>query len=235
MAPEGNLWGNAGINTTCGFLGNKAVGFIDGNNFYHTAKKNQLPYRRVDFSKIMKFVCEKCKLTYGGFYYYNSVPDLKRDEKIYYEQMAYFDVVRHMDKNLDVMPRKLRYSSAQEILERYHQKKQNLEALGLCDNCKKKVDSACFNCVMEKSKREKGVDVKIAIDIVQKALDDEYDACILFSGDADFVPALQLIQKQGKQAISSFIRCKGYSWELRQKIKYVVIEKETFNNLLLSH
>ena len=182
----------------------------------------------------MKFVCKEYKLEYKGFYYYNSVPSIKFDREIYHQQMAYLDIVRKMNKNLDVITRKLRYSSPNEILEKYYQKKQNLEQLNLCEVCKKKIEPACLSCILEKSKREKGVDVSIATDIIQKGMENEYDACILFSGDADFVPALQLIKKYERQAISAFIRCKGYSWELRQKIECIAITKEDFDDFLIS-
>ena len=44
-----------------------------------------------------------------------------------------------------------------------------------------------------KQRVEKGVDVKLAVDFVAMALDDEFDVGIIFSADGDFVPALQLV------------------------------------------
>lgn len=41
--------------------------------------------------------------------------------------------------------------------------------------------------------QEKGVDVELAIDIVSLAIDDEFDALVLGSGDSDLVPALQFV------------------------------------------
>ena len=43
--------------------------------------------------------------------------------------------------------------------------------------------------------REKGVDVKIAIDMVAKAIHDVYDVAILVSDDTDFVPALEAVME----------------------------------------
>jgi uncharacterized LabA/DUF88 family protein len=48
-------------------------------------------------------------------------------------------------------------------------------------------------------KVEKGVDVKIAVDIVTNAFHNNYDIAILVSNDADFVPAIKEAQNFGKQ------------------------------------
>ena len=48
---------------------------------------------------------------------------------------------------------------------------------------------------------EKGVDTSIAIELFHYALEDVYDKAILVSNDADFVPAVEFIQRTGKQII----------------------------------
>lgn len=47
--------------------------------------------------------------------------------------------------------------------------------------------------------REKGVDVKIAIDMVIEGIEDKYDTAILVSSDTDLVPAIKYIQSKGKK------------------------------------
>lgn len=46
---------------------------------------------------------------------------------------------------------------------------------------------------------EKQVDVRSAVDLVGKALRDEYDVAYLLSADGDFVPAVQEVRCLGKQ------------------------------------
>lgn len=41
--------------------------------------------------------------------------------------------------------------------------------------------------------QEKGVDVKIAVDMVTMAMRDEFDIAVLFSNDTDFVPAIESV------------------------------------------
>ncbi len=46
---------------------------------------------------------------------------------------------------------------------------------------------------------EKGVDVKIAVDIVTGAYEDLYDRLILVSSDTDLLPAIQVAREKGKE------------------------------------
>jgi uncharacterized LabA/DUF88 family protein len=46
---------------------------------------------------------------------------------------------------------------------------------------------------------EKGVDVKIAIDLLAGAYEDMYDTAILISSDTDLIPAIQKVRQLGKK------------------------------------
>lgn len=48
---------------------------------------------------------------------------------------------------------------------------------------------------------EKGVDVKIAVDMLAMAARELYEAAVLISGDADFVPVLKTIKEQYRQEV----------------------------------
>ncbi len=47
--------------------------------------------------------------------------------------------------------------------------------------------------------REKGTDVKIAVDLVVGAVDDLYDTAILVSSDTDLIPAIQYLRYKSKK------------------------------------
>ena len=47
--------------------------------------------------------------------------------------------------------------------------------------------------------REKGVDVKLAVDLVIEAADDHFDHAVLVSSDTDLLPAVQYIRSKGKR------------------------------------
>lgn len=46
---------------------------------------------------------------------------------------------------------------------------------------------------------EKGVDVRIGIDLVEGAYEDRYDRAILISSDGDLAPAVEMVTKKGKK------------------------------------
>jgi len=47
--------------------------------------------------------------------------------------------------------------------------------------------------------REKGTDVKIAVDLIVGAVDDLYDTVVLVSSDTDLIPAVRYIKYRGKK------------------------------------
>lgn len=51
---------------------------------------------------------------------------------------------------------------------------------------------------ISKHGKEKGVDLRLGIDMVRDAYNDEYDDAILLSGDADFLYAVETIRALGK-------------------------------------
>ncbi len=58
---------------------------------------------------------------------------------------------------------------------------------------------------LNEAKQEKGVDVSLAIDLVQSTHDQQYDVAIIVSQDSDFGPAVllckQIAQGQGRQLV----------------------------------
>lgn len=60
----------------------------------------------------------------------------------------------------------------------------------------------------------KGDDVYLATDLIKGAYENLYDVAIIVSGDADFIPAIKLVQKNGKKVINAFFP-KSSSYRLR--------------------
>jgi uncharacterized LabA/DUF88 family protein len=80
--------------------------------------------------------------------------------------------------------------------------------------------------------KEKGIDVWIAVDIIRLSLiEKKCNKVVLISGDADFVPALELISKNKISVISSSVP-KGYSYELRTKFPYITLNKEILDSII---
>ncbi len=53
-----------------------------------------------------------------------------------------------------------------------------------------------INCIEYQRFREKGIDVKIATDLIVGAMDNKYDTAILVSSDTDLIPAVDLVRRR---------------------------------------
>jgi len=75
---------------------------------------------------------------------------------------------------------------------------------------------------------EKGTDINIAVDMFKLAKDDVYDIAILVTSDADFVPAIEVIQELGKHVENAYFK-KGRSFHLRKACdNFIELNKSFF-------
>jgi uncharacterized LabA/DUF88 family protein len=89
-------------------------------------------------------------------------------------------------------------------------KKRKLKAPVKCQECKTELTTctACKKPIRQTS--EKGIDAAIITDLISMAFDDNYDIAVLVSGDADYAPAVQYIQKKtDKQIVQAFFKAHG--------------------------
>lgn len=204
----------------------KAIVFIDGNNFYHNinlmnrVKSMGIKAGHIDYLKLSEAVCSFFGVTRNKTRYYNSVPNVEDGKEMYWKHMNFLEELGKLPR-FDVIIRKLQRSSTQEILQ---EKRAIISNLGLCEKCKPLVETNCSDCIGNIKTREKGIDVKIAIDMVEYAVKDKCDCIILISGDADFIPALKLAENNNKNAYTAFLTF-GYSYDLRNNFKYLIMGK----------
>ena len=202
-----------------------AIIFIDGNNWYHNSKQI-INTKYIDFLKLSKFICDKFDLNFKEIRYYNSIPDISENALKYHQHMSF---LKDLEKSgIRVFTRKLQKTSTKELLK---EKTQIIESLDLCEICKPLIKQNCIECIGVISKKEKGIDVKIASDIIRKSIiENECDVCILISGDADFIPAMQTIKDAGKEVITTSV-FPGYSRELRDgRFRYLYLKRSDLNS-----
>jgi len=82
-------------------------------------------------------------------------------------------------------------------------------------------------------KAEKGVDVKLAVDLVTNAFYGKYDIAIIVTNDADFVPAIKAVQEGGK-AVYNVSFPKSRSFHLSKVCdKTLIVTEGIFKKLKL--
>ena len=92
--------------------------------------------------------------------------------------------------------------------------------------------TACPTCNSPlKGTVEKGVDAAIITDLLSLAFDDNYDTAVLISGDADYAPAVEYIQKKtDKQIVQAYF--KEHGDELRTKCWDHIFFEDVMSKLL---
>jgi len=198
----------------------KAIFFFDANNWYHNIKRYYNP-SEIDIKKFVNFLCKIKKYELAEIRWYASVPSISDGENIYYRHISYLEDLEK--KNIKVIRRKLQKLSNKEILKR---KQEIINNLDLCEDCEKLVE-ANFLDLADIKRKEKGIDVWIGVDMLNlSVVENKCDVCILISGDADFIPSLEIIKNKDKEILTAMTPM-GYSRELISKFPFFIIKKET--------
>lgn len=174
LARRGFLWHNHFMS--------KVILFIDGENFRHKVEevlgvesinKGTIDFSRIDLNKLLGMVLSNIKIT----------------QKLFYGSKIHF----HPETKI----------KSQELINLQRNLKTRLEKQGFNYVIAGNVRAQAI--VVGKSKklvfREKGVDVKIAVDMVAGACDGVMDTIILCSSDSDLQPAVKEVKRRGVKVI----------------------------------
>jgi len=145
--------------------------FFDGKNFYHGLREVQTEYR-INFLRLAKWLREKTNgsIVVGAHYYTGvEAPGQELPES-----------AGKLEGFLKIIQ-----SQRGFYVHRFPRWKHT-------DICKKCGTEASYT-------HEKQVDTSIVADMVKGAATDSYDIAVLLSGDADFIPAIEVVNSLGKQ------------------------------------
>lgn len=201
-------------------MAKEAIIFIDGNNLYHNLKQMKIKPSNLDFQKFVNLICKEFNVELKEAKYYNSMPTLRDGKDLYFSHLKFIDDLRKIPK-FTIHTRKLQVHSNKELLK---EKQELIDSMELCENCKPIVGQNLLDSIGNVKKKEKGVDIMLAVDLVESAIKNKAEILIVFSGDADFTPAMKLAQNNKKEVFSVSL-AKGYSRELRENFKFLVLGK----------
>lgn len=161
--------------------------FIDSSNFYHLVlRKLGLKEINFDFEKFSKFLAGEREIVKEGKHFYVATVREKfgrHENKVAMSnQTALFSTLINAG-DWKIETSKLRTRKEKIKIDDRVEDFQKLLKLGIKE------------IVYERS-REKGIDVKLAIDLIMEAIDGKYDTAILVSSDTDLVPAVNSVKNR---------------------------------------
>jgi uncharacterized LabA/DUF88 family protein len=195
----------------------RAVLFIDGNNWYHYLKRSGITnLLRLDYAKISQKLVGPPRDWIGSRYYIGQV-DQRQGAQVYADQRKFIDALHKTDSRITVHlgriePRETKSEAASELLRYMH-------AL------KTKIDPQVFRDLVSLGTRyekelvwvEKAVDVHLAVDLVVMGITSQYDAAYVLSADGDYTKAVDYVrQSLGKDVYAA---CPGHGAQLASTVK----------------
>jgi uncharacterized LabA/DUF88 family protein len=172
-----------------GVLMKRVCVFIDGSNFYHNLKKAS-GTANVDFYKFGEKLTKRIRTEMSvdtelvRIYYYNAPVDRSVFPDIAKAQQRFLSALAHT-KKLELHLGRL--------------EKRDI----ICPECKEKANVVCPKCNKEQGNtyEEKEVDVSLAVDMIIKAANNDFDIGVLVSDDGDFASVLKGVKHFGKIAV----------------------------------
>lgn len=151
----------------------RAVVFIDGQNLYHCAREAfACTHPNYDVLKIAQCVCERSGWALKRVQFYTGYPSAA-DGPMW----------------STFWQKKLLAISRQGVKKFSRQLRYRMKKFELDDGTE----------IERLVGEEKGIDVRIAIDVIRGAIDDDYDVAVLFSQDQDLSEATDEVKKIGRQ------------------------------------
>lgn len=172
----------------------RAVLFIDGNNWYHGCKACGVKdLFLLDYVEVSKKLTAPREWT-GTRYYIGA---LKQAHNGYREQRQFLSRLQNSESRITVHLGRIEERPRINVLAQ--ELRQYVAATAL--------DPGVRDCLLDLAERhhlvsllkEKAVDIQLAVDMFKLAVSDEYESAYLLSGDGDFTPAVQAVREKGKK------------------------------------
>jgi len=165
--------------------------YIDGGNFYHLViKKLNIEENSFDFTAFADLLIdgrptsENCKRFYKG-----TIREKEwdpRSKELMSKQTKLFTTLKKA--GWDIKTSKLRTRIEELVIDTRVVEYEKLKKIGV-------------EKIHTEKMREKGIDVKIATDLLVGAFDNKYDTAIVVSSDSDLVPAMDWVRNRTKKKI----------------------------------
>lgn len=165
--------------------------FIDAGNFYHLVlKKLGIQEVNFNFEKFATLLADGRTITdMGKRLYIGTVREKEGDERskrAMSRQTSLFTALKNF--KWEIKTSKLKVRLEELIIDSRVADYQKIRKAG--------IDKIRFERL-----REKGIDVKLATDLIVGAVDNQYDTAIIVSSDSDLVPAIDWVRHRKSKKV----------------------------------
>ena len=180
----------------------RAVVFIDGNNWYHSIKAlGVVALGRLDYGKVSRKLLEPREWI-ATRYYIGRVPQTG-DTALYSAQRRFLASLSATDVRISTHLGRLEQRPVGDPAAN--------ELRSYLANLRTRIDPRVYHDLIRIAKDhqnatalvEKAVDVMLAVDMVVMAERNEFDAAYLLSADGDFTPAVVAVRENGKKVYAA--------------------------------
>ena len=165
--------------------------FIDGGNFYHLAlKRLGLQDGQFDFNALALFLANGRIISdMGKRLYVGTISERADDPRSTFAMARQRALFSHLKSD--------HWEMKTSTL------KSRIEELVIDGRVKdfKRLLKAGIRRIQFQRFREKGIDVKLATDLITAAMDNRYDTAIVVSSDADLIPAIDWVRHRAKKKV----------------------------------
>jgi uncharacterized LabA/DUF88 family protein len=185
-----------------GAVAERAVLFIDGNNWYHGAKQHGIAdLGRLDYGVISRKLVGPRQ--WCATRYYVGQVEQRSSLALYAAQRRFIAALRASSPKISVHFGRLESRPVTDNAAR--ELKDYLTTLST------RIDQQVYRDLYDIARRnmratayvEKAVDVFLAVDMVVMAERDEFDTAYLLSADGDFTPAVDAVRAHGKRVLAA--------------------------------
>jgi uncharacterized LabA/DUF88 family protein len=178
-------------------MADRAILFVDGNNWYHSLKRNKVGAPgELDYAKISRKLVGPRDWIQTR-YYVGMIPQAW-NAKSSADQRRFLARLEATDPRICHKPGRieLRHESnpLAEVLTTWLNGGPQGVDIGAVAALRQMADD--HTEVL--TPREKGVDVELAVDLIRLATEDRYDAAYVLSADSDYTPAVATAKAAGK-------------------------------------
>lgn len=205
----------------------RAVVFIDGNNWYHALKNagfNRLGW--LNYAKVSQKIIGT--RDWIGTRYYIGQVQQAGNTQLYADQRKYTAWLKSLDQRISVRFGRLEPRPVENEFAR--------EMLSYLGNLPVRIDTNVYKHLIAAAKRnecttvmvEKAVDVMLAVDMVRMADRNDYDVAYLLAADGDYTPAVAAATDAGKKVFAVSINAGAALAAVAYK--YIRLQRDWFTD-----